>query len=138
MLPELVERVAANIAANPDDEKYRRLKASSRVLQAALRVRHGREVVDWLGFRTRVLEMQEWLVVSDAALPELAARAELLLEGYRKALAAIEKEETTIKDKDAANAKYAATVRQRVAEQRLDALKRNNEAAAEKQHNSAK
>ncbi len=55
---QFVTGVADNIYAHPEDEKFRRLKKASKAYGGVTKIKGSEKLMDWLGFRSQVLEFQ--------------------------------------------------------------------------------
>ena len=82
----LVERVAQNILDAPGDPKFQRLKTSSKGYAPVKNVRMGERVMDYMGFRDRVENLEHWNVLrTEGDWQEgLRRRAELVKKQYDK------------------------------------------------------
>ncbi len=119
----LLNTVVKNIVASPDEAKFRRLKKSAKAMEIVKRVKLGAKLLEYMGFRDRVEEMQNWVVLrtdEDEWLEMLQRRADLVRRQWEKRREAEEIEARGAAAKAAADKRHKDQLLARIHEERKD------------------
>ena len=103
--------------------QYRKLKKSSKVLGAFQGVKRRTDLLDYLGFREKVVQFELYYVLGTMRedwLDEFKDKASLIRNSYKKRKQGLEKEESTAAAKAKADAEYKERVRIRILEERAE------------------
>lgn len=119
----LLDTVGKNILEHPDDEKYRRLKKRSKALAIVNSVKLGSKLLDYLGFRGKIEDFEEFLVLrtADATwLEEFREKIDLIRLQWSKKKQTVVLEAKTASERDLQNAQYKAMLLNRIEEERKE------------------
>ena len=103
--------------------QYRKLKKSSKALGAFQGVKRRTDLLDYLGFREKVVQFELYYVLGtmhDDWLDEFKDKASLIRNAFKKRKQSLEKEESTAAAKAKADAEYKERVRIRILEERAE------------------
>lgn len=125
----LVDTVCKNILDSPEDEKFQRLKKSSKAFGIVKTVKLGDKLIDYLGFRGKVEDFQEFLVLRKSEpdwLEEFREKATLIKREWEKKKET-DKHDSRAKDLVAEeDAKYKEALLSRIHEDRKERADRKN------------
>ena len=119
----LLATVCANIVQHPEEVKYRRLKKTSKAFEKFRSVKLGSSLLDYLGFRDKVIEFEKWSTlptVDDEWLELFRGKVELIRSSVEKRQRGMAKEERSAKAKAEANADYKQRLLGRINEERAE------------------
>jgi hypothetical protein len=117
----VLDTVAKNIIENPGETKFQRLKKSSKAYSVVKNVKLGSKLMDFLGFRDRVEEFEQFsvLLTSDADwLDAFREKTELIKLQWQKRKDAVRLEQKSLSARDDEKAKHKALVLNRIQEER--------------------
>jgi len=83
---ETALKLCSNIVAHPGEEKYRRFRSNNPgISKKLLHCPGGQDLLIALGFRTKVMEFEEWWTIDDGQpLAQIMAEGCMALERYRE------------------------------------------------------
>lgn len=118
----LLETVCKNILDHPSEVKYQRLKRSSKAFGVVKSVKMGANLLDYLGFRPKVEEFQEFLVLRTEGewLDEFREKTELIEREWRKKQNSDKIDSRSKATVEAENAKYKEALLTRIHEDRKE------------------
>ena len=118
-----LDGVVKNIVDHPEEDKYRKLKKSSKSFAAVGRAKGGARLMDYLGFRDAVEEFEQWAILRtsvDGWLQEFREKATLIRKEYEKHVNAEAVEARSGEAKAASDEAYKKQLLDRIHEERRE------------------
>jgi hypothetical protein len=126
LLDFLLGKVCENILRHPEEAKFRRLKKTSKAFDNFRSVKLGATLLDYLGFRDKVIEFEQWstLPATDPDwLDDFRKRVNLIRGSVEKRQSGMAKEERTARAKAEADLAHKKRLLDRINGERAERKK---------------